>query len=841
MGKRKKGFSFFKTVGRATQLSPEEKFRQLLKDQNYLQAIELLNKTQKTHPELDFGVTAVELLLAQTQQALRQGQAQQAEIHARQALRLEAEAQSYSGTAHYWVAKSLLEQDRPREALAFIQAAFEDQTLPKTHAGCYLKLLLILGEGQTVQTLMAEQSKRFYATQLHWVRGILALQARKPAEALTHFRKVKDPATPGDLSKAWQVYAQQLQGEWYTAWELMRSLAKEHSSRPLDQPTLENHPLLSWLQLNNRVHRHEKAGFWFDLGEQNKQNQSLPLALLDFVKVLESGNAHDAAHLFLEAKPDPETYPEIKSLVRPLFLRAGEQALDDDRPDCAIEFWREMAQETPLDVSLNVNLFHAATLDDDDETALATLKRLAQWLDQEAPKHPQDWPEQRRIQARVGLHCRTADLYISLRNPPAAINQELSKAERLDPNHPELKVRQGLRAYLQDQNEKAIASLTAGLAGGSTYAEGYGVLLELLEQKGDKAAHKEARRRFGKRFGDLDVDSEVEIDRWIEALATQNYPIFEGLVDGGDHPKHPAQVAERLFVDAVVGRPSKSGKVDVDLEQVAALWDKHLAQVGATPEQPLVLQAIALCLMLFSKRQKGRDGLLKQYLDQLLALEGEQPEALSIYLSLLAVKNTTPTQIRPGISRLLKRAATPGNTLAQVQLHARWFAQTNALMPFLDEALAKEPQNPMLLLAKATTYKLHSDAYESYKEQGFEIARRLQDAAALQAFREEHAFAENQQTAALMPDFSQLNPFDPRSLDRMLEAMIRNMLPNVSQRELDQMLPLLKQQFLNEADMPPGFAALFGDDEDEEDDLPFNFFGPPPRARRSAKNKRKKR
>jgi len=48
----------------------------------------------------------------------------------------------------------------------------------------------------------------------------------------------------------------------------------------------------------------------------------------------------------------------------------------------------------------------------------------------------------------------------------------------------------------------------------------------------------------------------------------------------------------------------------------------------------------------------------------------------------------------------------------------------------------REPQNPLLLLAKLRPTS-HSANYDQFKQQGFEIACRLQDAKALQAFREE--------------------------------------------------------------------------------------------------------
>jgi hypothetical protein len=180
----------------------------------------------------------------------------------------------------------------------------------------------------------------------------------------------------------------------------------------------------------------------------------------------------------------------------------------------------------------------------------------------------------------------------------------------------------------------------------------------------------------------------------------------------------------------------------------------------------------------------------------------------------------------------------PGSALANIQLQARRFGEITTLVPFLDEALRREPQNPLLLLAKATTYDVDHPNYEQLKQQGFELARRLQDAKALQAFREEQAFVNDRETQSAMPDADEFDNLDMSDMNDLLEGMIKKLFGNkMSPAEFERMLPELKKMMLNNM---PDFSD--DDDEDEEDeedgiDLDFIFRNSSPSKKRKGRKK----
>lgn len=182
----------------------------------------------------------------------------------------------------------------------------------------------------------------------------------------------------------------------------------------------------------------------------------------------------------------------------------------------------------------------------------------------------------------------------------------------------------------------------------------------------------------------------------------------------------------------------------------------------------------------------------------------------------------------------------PGNALAQIQLQVRRYAQTipqaAVLRSFIEDALSREPQNPLLLLAKATTYPNNSPNYEEFRQQGFDLARRLQDAKALQAFREEQACLDARDAQRMFPAPESFDDLDMEGLDDMLDSLIRNMFGGkVPAAELKRMLPELKQMMMNNL---PDFEE---EEEDENDNFSgFGFpFGIFPGSKKSSKRRRR--
>ncbi|NJN32294.1 MAG: hypothetical protein HC824_19110 [Synechococcales cyanobacterium RM1_1_8] len=175
MAKRQSKIKQIKALQKAAKLSPQERLARFVEKAQYLAAIDLVKQAAQSQPDLQLTPSEGELWLKQGQMELGRSQPKLAEPHFTQALELANSQDNWLGDAYYFLAKSLLLQDRSAEALALIQSAFDQEKLPKTHGGCYLKLLLIEGETERAKALMEQQPKRFYAPQLHWLRGVFGL------------------------------------------------------------------------------------------------------------------------------------------------------------------------------------------------------------------------------------------------------------------------------------------------------------------------------------------------------------------------------------------------------------------------------------------------------------------------------------------------------------------------------------------------------------------------------------------------------------------------------------------------------------------------------------------
>jgi len=174
----------------------------------------------------------------------------------------------------------------------------------------------------------------------------------------------------------------------------------------------------------------------------------------------------------------------------------------------------------------------------------------------------------------------------------------------------------------------------------------------------------------------------------------------------------------------------------------------------------------------------------------------------------------------------------PEQVLAQAQLALCHFGVTHALRSLLEAQLNQSPQHPQLLLANATLFPRHSSQYETFYKRGFEIARRLQDADALKAFREEEWFASNDQARQIVG--SRINRLGSPSERDMLD-MIKEMAQAAFGSEVPpEILAQLVPQMMAE------MAGELEDDDDFEEDSD-NFFMPlPPPKRGKKKSKERK-
>lgn len=777
----------------------------LLQQKKYRQALEEIKKVRRTQPDVKFQPTEAEIWLLRGQQEFQKADLKSAENSFRQALSL-----GLLGEAHYWLAKSLVALNRLDAALDLIRRDFEQGTLPKEFAICYLKLLLLKGDIPTVEQLMAKQSKRFSAPQLHWVRGVLALKQGEPETALTSFQKIKRPLTPGDLPDAWMVYAQQASGLWEVAAVKLGLASTSRWGAMYGKPKFLDHPILLRLATWQQVKMGNRNNIRVQLQDQTVQEVMSALAV---VQLIDEGNYHDAGHALLKVGQS-KRFPELSKLRSPLLTLAGQQAFTQGETGCAVQFWQPLLNESSWNPQLAVNTLEALEINDAGQERQRLLTRLVKWIEQEAKRHPENWPAERLKLTLAQAHCRLADAWIAMGRFHTAVGA-VQQAERLCPTSPEVLGRRGLLAADDDKIQDAIALLTQAIDGGCRYEEVYESLLNCWRELGNTRAVNETRRRYGKLFGDLDADMTIELEPWVEALATQHYPLYSRLVQNAS-AQNPAVRACQILIESTLGNPTSSGKIAFDQAVATQRWEA-LLQTLSVPDQIPVLTAIALSIQLFAKREKGIAALISQYLLKIAQVKADYPEARVAHLVILTVKENQPQKLQVPIRSYLAVVPQPGNALAAVQLQARFFTQTSILRSFLDEALIREPQNPLLLLAKATTFPPHSKQYEALNQQGFDLARRLQDAKALQAFRTEQTFLTNQETQSVIPDLGQLDQLDSAGMEAMLEAMIRRLFGNkIPRAELDRMLPELKQKMLN--DMPN-----FNDDDYFEEDDAFDL------------------
>ncbi|MGF1569074.1 MAG: hypothetical protein ACFCVD_13560 [Nodosilinea sp.] len=777
----------------------------LVQKKKYHQALEKVQRLRAVAPDLAISPAEAEIYQLLGQQELDQGHFAAAEKSFRQALEL-----GLHGPAAYGLAQTFLAQNQPALALEVMANAFAAKTLPKDYAGCYLKLLILQGDLAQVKALIADQASRFSAAALHWARGMLALNADQPTAALAHFQKMKQPATPGDSALVWRTYVQQQMGNW----QQIAGLPGPGPHRGRAVSMAPHHPALEQLAIAQAVATEQPIRPQLELDQAPSPRQAAALAL-DLLRSVDQGRL-DAAAAIMMTLPDPcPTLPEVDVLRRPLLLLGGQAAFQQNDLSNAIDFWQAIVNTPSFDPQLALWLTPLLDQQEAHSDRRHLLNRLAKWLQQEAQANPQAWPQGRLRPTLAQIYCWIADSYMATQQHKEG-NRALREAEKLGPDLPDVIGRQGLRAYVNDRETEAIALMTRALEAGCQYGEVYAVLVECLDEQGDQAAVQDIRQRFGSQFGDIVVDQALNLPDWVESLSQRDFDLFADYATESEGD-NPPLMACNIFVAAADDQPSANQRVGFNHAFARQRWNQLLKSLP--PEQSIeTLQAIGLLLLLFPKRQKGLAALQAEYLKQLTDLVHDHPAARMAHVIILAVKGEKPERLRPVLSDYLATTANPALALAQLQLQVRWFADTDSLRPWLQEALAKDSQNALLLLAQATTFPIRQPEYRALIDQGFDIARRVQDTEALKAYRQEEAFRAGLEARDFLPELARLSKFGSSSEDLMnlLEQMARQLLgADVSKEKLEAMLPAFAEEM--------GFAPIDSRDFANDDAAFFDF------------------
>jgi Flp pilus assembly protein TadD len=695
----------------------------------FSQAIRKLQQALKRDPTIDAAISEAQLWLLHGQHLMGQGRLPRAEAALRQAIEL-----GLHGSSHYELARCLLAEDKEAEALEMIGAAFEAGTLPKDYGGVYLKLLLIQGETETLRQRIRDQANRFAAHQLHWAQGALALLGGDLKAAAAQFRLVMVPVSPGDSPALWRslVRLQQKPSDGSSA-----GTGTANGSGTGSRPSLEpaGHPAIEALALREAARRHEPPGEWLDLGKSDLPDRSTALAL-EVVQRIRRRELISAARLLLcHGRLIAKPFPELEHLRQPLLALAGEQALSQADPKTAAELWRPCLQPPHFDPAVGVKLYGVLHQMDAHDEAEQLVHRLIHWLRKEARRHPHDWPEQRLTTTLAVLHCWIADQHIACGWESEA-RRSVRQAETLCATHPDVVGRQGMLAALDDEPETAIPLLWQALETGCKKADVYVLLVECLETKGDRQQLKQLRNQYGKTFHDYTAESEVEIPLWLEALSLNDYGLLKRFVLEEQQPTPPLQ-ALRIFLDCATEEPAPGKKVAFDHQVATTQW-QALVKAHDPEQQVEILKAIYWMIQKHAKRnRKGVAALQSELFLQICALAERVPAALEARLMLLSVRVSNAKDREMAIHRVLQRAVDPGRLLARTMLELRLFSPNRAFKEVLEDQSERDPENPLLLLARATLHRRESTAYWHFHSKGFELARRLQDSEALAAFRVE--------------------------------------------------------------------------------------------------------
>ena len=505
-------------------------------------------------------------------------------------------------------------------------------------------------------------------------------------------------------------------------------------------------------------------------------------------------NYHEGAHVLLKLESfKSHSYaqcPELQKIRRSLLLLGGQQAMEQRQTDCACQIWKPLiSAKGDFDPQLVYNYTVALEEEEQHNTRFQMLKQLQQWIQKDAKQNPDRWPESYLKTTLAHLHCLIADA-LAVQSKSNAARQEVSLAVRLAPDCPEVWVRQGYMAHADEENLKAIDFFTRGLEAGIKDEDVYLLLILLLKKEGQIEELNRIKKLFAKDYED-EVIPTVDIPEWIYLGMGDGIQSMERIIESRKNTlqKNPLGAGLLPLYNTFMRYKDENylqKRLSVNLKSLQRDFNTVLETIA--PEyQVKALQIIILYLAKFVTRQKGIAGVVNFYLDQLEKRGKSDPEAHFAYIAMLAIKNVAKSTLDKVLVPYLNQSIQPHQALADLQFHVRYFVTTKAFLPAINQALAKDSQNPLLLLAKATTFPHSSPDYKQFREQSFELARRLQDQRALERLREEDALI-NQ---------------SPSSMDFKFNKFMDLMLEEMSNQDFS------IDQFLN---------SILGEDDDEYED-----------------------
>ncbi|MEL4895841.1 tetratricopeptide repeat protein [Crocosphaera sp. Alani8] len=770
MGKRKRNKRTQKPqqVNQGTEERLAQELKILIERKRYGEALKKIKEIRRGAPEQEIPEKVEELWLKKGEEEWLNKKYEEAQKSFRKSVEL-----GLNGEGHYWWAKSLLSLEKREEALEVMREGYEKKLLGLEYGGCYLKLLCLQGKIDRVEELIVQEGERFTTEQKQWGKGMVALLKGEEEKAAENWEKMEKKVSPSDCPWAWKIYIEQKRENWLEAEKKLEEIGKKEKRREknqqIEQKLLVRQGIGKGESLMEKVT--ERSGEIENIEE---------IRVLEMVNLMEKKKWREAAEIAQRIGRKREEFPEMEKIYRGLMWEAGEEAWQKGMVEWTIELWWTMVEDKPLEPEFLVRLNQALREIKENKKSQRVLNKLLNWLKKEGKKEYRDWPQKRRRETLGKLHCYLADSYMGqgwrVQGSLVQGLKNLRTAEELCPELPDVLGRKGLKVGLiEGKTEESIGMLRRALEEGCDSVDVYQMLREALEEIEDREALEEIRSSFGRRFGDMGGELEVLLPVWEEALSEESYEKFERKVKEAKLKK-PEMSACRIFISETI-RETRGAQVKLRLESAQEKWEELLKKLPAK-EQIGVIETIGVSLVRYGKRQKGRASLIDDYVKRLWEYAQEEEKARKAHLVLLIVKGSQAQKWPNYLRQYLRKTTQPNQALGQLQLKVRRYGNGTGLKEFIEVALENNPQNPLLRLALATGFPPESLEYHKLSEEGFELARRLQDKESLKAWREEEGFVMHQKLSQW---------FDLMSLEESLskiEEMIDKLEREVFKRDL---------------------------------------------------------
>ncbi len=596
----------------------------------------------------------------------------------------------------------------------WLKNLFDNNELPKDSSVLYIKFLMLLDHWDQIEKIISNHKSRFWAADIHWAKGVLLFKADKFQEAMKSFNKAKK-------NNQWlhQAYA-------WSLWSRIKSSDENFGYGYLDRVQSENVKIE--LEKEYYIKYDVPLHGWFNLGYKKDNTTEL-------YSDIKKKNWQNVAQAHDRGKIKPGSFVNKPQILAKIYFLAAEDEYRNEKDNRFFNYMNKALSYQPDNLNYHIKAcLLTATIP--EKKSLAFFQRTELLIKQKARENSQNWSKEQIEYYLAELDIIQAKIHYSLDNKKK-FKELCLKAEQLAIVSP--------HAYfalykfyneMQNNDNKAIFYLEKMFEIKRYSDVTYDNLKSLYSKNNYQDKLLKLREKYGKEFDDEIIPDQTLRLYLGNALSSKDSEYLDEIYQERMEKNHPLDPLVEFIIDLFDENYdlAKRQKANVNEKKLDSIFNSTLANLKPDSFfKPLVYELTILALNGFNLKTKAKK-MLNQW-EKILQSKTDSKTHYKSYFIVQCILNKPEKHIEAELAKLLRKFAQPLNHLIELQMVLYSYGHYGTLRKNLKEPLDKDPENPGLLLAYATSFSENSTDHDIYFQKGLKLAGKLQDTEVLNYYK----------------------------------------------------------------------------------------------------------